>query len=94
MKALLVFAIVIAILIGVLWLLVKDTDQTQTESPVTSLEASLSDRLEFPAGYHLVDAYSYAFQYTGPYVVYVCQSDDDPTDYRICTPKVTKAGTS
>ena len=90
---LLLLGLVLLLVIGYL-LFVKPSAQTKVESPVMSTEATLSDRLEFPAGYHLADAYSYAFQYTGPYVVYICQRDDDPTDYRICTPKVTKDGAS
>lgn len=85
MNRLIVILVLVAVLAGC-------SDGTKTESPVQSTTASLSDKLVFPKGYHLVDAYAYAFQYTGPNVVYICQSDTDPTDYRICTPKVTKAG--
>lgn len=87
---LLLLALLLFILVVAALLLLKGGDGTQTASPVVSTEAALSDRLRFPDGYHLVDAYAYAFQYTGPEVVYICQSDSDPTDYRICTPAVTR----
>lgn len=83
-------AAIVLLLLFVYVAFVKDTNTTWETSPVVSTEATLSDRLEFPVGYHLADAYSYAFQYTGPYVVYICQSDENPRDYRICTPKVTR----
>lgn len=88
--ALIITALLLIALILLLVALGNQPDKTQTESPVQSTEATLSDRLRFPEGYHLADAYSYAFQVTGPFVVYICQSNDDPTDYRICTPVVVK----
>ena len=61
--------------------------ENKTSIPVDSDNASLGQRLTFPEGYHLVAVEAYAYQGTGPYVVYICQSDDDPRDYRVCSPK-------
>lgn len=94
MKAGILIVLCIALLVIIVYLIASSggMDGTKTESPVASTEATLSDRLIFPVGYHLAEAYSYAFQVSGPYVVYICQRDDDPEDYRICTPKVEKVG--
>lgn len=87
------FFVYLAVLIFMVFLVVvfisnfPEQDLTQTESPVNSTEATLSDRLEFPEGWHLAEAYAYSFQVSGPYVVYICVNTAQ-TEYRICTPKV------
>ena len=84
MKETIVFVTVIVaiVVIAIVAILASDV-----ESPTNWTEAALLDKLTFPDGYHVVT--SAYFHKTD--VFYICQSDDDPKEYRICTPKVEKA---
>ena len=47
----------------------------------------LGRTLIFPDGYELVDVYAYAYGYSGPNTVYICQHIETG-EYRECTPQV------
>lgn len=75
------------LLIGLLLIVsLAGCKSNETEALVYSDTASLGQRLTFPVGYHLVSAAAWNTD-TITKVVYICQSDDDKTDYRICIPK-------
>lgn len=86
MKNLKITSIYIIVCLIVTLLLLNACQSNESTALVQSDSASIGQRLYFTPGYHLVTSYSYNTDMTTK-VVYICQSDDDPKDYRVCIPK-------
>lgn len=78
--------IVVTLILIILMMILSGCKSNESTALVSSDSASLGEALTFPPGYHLVSMGVYNTVATVK-VIYVCQSDDDPTIYRICIPK-------
>ena len=76
----------IIIILIILMMVLSGCKSNESTALVSSDSASLGEVLIFPPGYHLVSMAIYNTDATVK-VIYVCQSDDDPTIYHICIPK-------
>lgn len=84
-----ILLVVFLLALLIVWIVaLPDADPNVSNQVAVDTKASLGTRLVFPKGYHLVTAYGIKETYQVPSVTYICQSDDDPTDYRVCTPEL------
>lgn len=87
LKALLIMVIATTVLIvGVLTDPEPDKVRADSMEVDATQEIGLGHQLVFPHGWHLVTAYTYGT--SGAYVQYICQNEQDTTEYRVCTPQI------